>query len=64
MKTTLTLMNLPPPVTKKLFKICSDYSQSREDCSRIMNTAKGSKTINGANDTANFDISISNDGAY
>ena len=37
MKTFLTIMNFLPPMTKKkLFKNCSDYSQSCKDCRRIM----------------------------
>ena len=55
MKTFLTIMNLPPPMTKKNYlKIAGT----------IHKAVKTVKTINSADNTAIFDTSVSNDGAW
>ena len=66
MKTFLTIMNLPLPMTKKNYlKIAETIHKAvntvAESC--ISDAAKEIKTINSANNTASFDTSVSNDGA-
>ena len=51
---------------KKLFKLSLACLQIRKECGRICmsEAAKEIKTINVANATATFDISVFNDGAW
>ena len=67
MKTFLTIMNLPPPVTKKNYSktartIHKAVKTVAESC--MSDAAKEIETISGASDTTIFDTSVSNDGAW
>ena len=67
MKTFLTIMNLPPPMTKKNYsKIARTVYKAvktvAESC--MSDAAKEIKAINGVSDTTIFDTSVSNDGAW
>ena len=67
MKTFLTIMNLPLPMTKKNYlKIAGTIHKAvktvAESC--MSDAVKEIKTINSANNTAIFDTSVSNDGAW
>ena len=67
MKTFLTIMNLPPPMTKKNYlKIAGTIHKAvktvAEAC--MSDAVKEIKTINSADNTAIFDTSVSNDGAW
>ena len=67
MKKFLTIMNFLPPMTKKNYsKIARTIHKAVKTVaeSSMSDAAKEIKTINGANDTAIFDTSVSNDDAW
>ena len=67
MKTFLTIMNLPPPMTKKNYsKIARTIHKAVKTVAKscMSDAAKEIETVNGASDTTIFDTSVSNDGAW
>ena len=67
MKTFLTIMSLPPPMTKKKYSKITQTTHKAvktvaESC--MSDAAREIKIVSAANDTAIFDTSVSNDGTW